>query len=74
MSNVHVGEKNDNYSKDDIVATNHIIDALTTCKESEISSVKTQMASCALCTKSNMCLRIIYQVILACLALCSICT
>jgi predicted RecB family nuclease len=63
MSNVHIGEKNDNYSKDDIVATNQIIDALTTCKEmlhpqkeGEISSVRTQMASCVLCTKSNMCL------------------
>jgi hypothetical protein len=63
MSNVHVGGKNVNYSKDDIVATNQIIDALITCKkmlrpqkEGEISSVRTQMASCALCTKSNMCL------------------
>jgi len=63
MSNVHVGEKNHNYSKDDIVATNQIIDALITCKkmlrpqkEDEISSVRTQMASCALCTKSNTCL------------------
>jgi len=81
MSNVHIGEKNDNYSKDDIVATNQVIDTLTTCKkilcpqkEGEISSVRTQMASCALCKKSNMCLWIIYQVILVCLALCSICT
>jgi len=63
MSNVHIGEKNDNYSKDDIVATNQVIDTLTTCKkilcpqkEGEISSVRTQMASCALCKKSNMCL------------------
>jgi predicted RecB family nuclease len=62
MSNVHIGEKNDNYSKDDIVATNQIIDTLSTCKEmlqpqkGEISSVRTQMASCAFCTKSNMCL------------------
>jgi predicted metal-binding protein len=61
MSNVHIGEKYDNYSKDDIVATNQIIDALLTCKkmlrtqkEGEIYSVRTQMASCALCTKSNM--------------------
>jgi hypothetical protein len=61
MSNVHIGEKNDNYSKDDIVATNQIIDALTACKkmlrtqkESKISNVRTQMASCALCKKSNM--------------------
>jgi hypothetical protein len=30
---VHIGEKNDNYSKDDIVAINQIIDALTTCKK-----------------------------------------
>ncbi len=58
---MHIGEKNINYSKDDIVATNQIIDALTTRKkmlrtqkEGEISSVRTQMASCALCTKSNM--------------------
>ncbi len=50
-----------NYSKDDIVATNQIIDASTTCKKllctqkkGEIYSVRTQMASCALCTKSNM--------------------
>jgi hypothetical protein len=63
MSNVHIGEKNDNYSKDDVVATNKIIDALTTCKkmlctqkEGEISSVRTQIASCVLCTKSNICL------------------
>jgi hypothetical protein len=49
--------------KDDIVATNQVIDTLTTCKkilrpqkEGEISSVRTQMASSALCTKSNMCL------------------
>jgi hypothetical protein len=60
MSNVHIGEKYDNYSKDDIVATNQIIDALLTCKKmlrtqkGEIYSVRTQMASSALCTKSNM--------------------
>jgi len=49
MSNVHTGEKNDNFSKDDIVATNQIIDALITCKKmlrtqkkGEIYSVRTQ--------------------------------